>query len=125
MRIRRTPLILAIGLSTVVMAACAADLAVGSTAQQRVARAVDCRLKPTGPVTAPIGLPVTVAATSDSLTITPTNVSMFGQAISVSALSSVPSACTGLVLQLAIPHTTSLSKAPAVPADTRCSHTKA
>ncbi|MFF3466580.1 hypothetical protein [Streptomyces sp. NPDC002619] len=32
---------------------------------------------------------------------------------------------TGLVLQLSIPHTTSLSKTTAAPAGTRCSHTKA
>ncbi|WP_164404807.1 MULTISPECIES: LmeA family phospholipid-binding protein [unclassified Streptomyces] len=247
MRIRRTPLILAFGLCTVIVATAAADLTAGGTAQQRVARAVACRLMPTGPVTAQLtdtlaglrvltgnlgtvritadgvhrggtdmnvkavlrdvtahgatdggsatatityrtlrtrmggaaagmtvgaegtglafsgtpagtGLPVTVhttiATTSDSLTITPTSVSMFGRAIPVSALSSIPSASgltqtleprtitlpdlpararlnaarpdnTGLVLKLSIPHTASLSKTSATSAGTRCSHPKA
>ncbi|MER5793358.1 DUF2993 domain-containing protein [Streptomyces sp. NPDC001980] len=247
MRIRRTPLILAFGLCTLIVAAAAVDLTAGGTAQRRVARAVACRLTPTGPVTAQLtdslaglrvltghlgtvrvtadgvhrggtdmnveavlrnvtahgatdggsatatityrtlgkrmggaaagmsvgaegtglalsgtpagtGLPVTVhtaiATTSDSLTITPTRVSMFGRAVPVSTLSSVPSASglaqsleprtitlpdlpararldaarpdsTGLVLRFSIPHTAGLSKATAAPAGTRCSHPKA
>ncbi|MFK0022848.1 LmeA family phospholipid-binding protein [Streptomyces sp. NPDC090798] len=52
MRIRRTPLIITICLTATVAAAALADAAVGHTAQQRVVRAITCRLHPTGPVTA-------------------------------------------------------------------------
>ncbi|MEY9962691.1 hypothetical protein ABIA33_000717 [Streptacidiphilus sp. MAP12-16] len=91
-----------------------------------------------------LGLPVTVdtsiSTTANSLTITPTSVVLLGQAIPVSALSSIPGGSsmagslkphtvtlpglpagarltsarpdsTGLSIQLSIPHTNSLSKA--------------
>ncbi|WP_405877024.1 hypothetical protein OG762_01535 [Streptomyces sp. NBC_01136] len=88
---------------------CAAYLTVGGTARRRVARAVDCRPRPTGPVTAHI------TDTLAGLRV-PT-----GKA----RLNIAPPDSHAPVLQLSIPHTNSLSKTAAAPAGTRCSHTKA
>ncbi|MGW6358554.1 hypothetical protein ACWFR5_26115 [Streptomyces sp. NPDC055092] len=52
MRVRRTPLIVAICLTATVTATAVADVSVVRTAQQHVTRTVTCRLHPTGPVTA-------------------------------------------------------------------------
>ncbi|MER5540641.1 hypothetical protein [Streptomyces mirabilis] len=91
------------------VAAGAAYLTVGGTARRRVARAVDCRPRPTGPVTTHL------TDTLAGLRV-PTGKAWLNVA---------PPDSTALVLQLSIPHTTSPSKTTAVPAGTRCSHTKA